>query len=243
MGFEVIPSIDIRGGNQVRLYQGDFDRESVFSEDPVAVARQWDAAGATRLHVVDLDGAATGEPAHAAIISDIVAAISMPVQLGGGIRGLEGIYRYLSMGVQRVVLGTAAVEEPDLLQQACDRFEDSIVVSIDARDGLVATHGWKQSQQITALELLTRVEAAGVQRVIYTDIAQDGAMAGPNFQSIGTLLSQSKAKVIAAGGVSSIHCLQQLAEMGLEGAIIGRALYTGDIDLAEAITATQAPGT
>ena len=239
MSFEVIPAIDIRGGKCVRLYQGDFAQESVFSDEPVEVARRWESSGAPRVHVVDLDGAASGRPVNIPVIREIAASVSVPVQIGGGLRTMDAVYRYLSLGVQRVVLGTAAAEEPSLIQQACDRFPESIVVGIDARDGLVATHGWKQAQQITALDMVATVESLGVPRIVYTDIARDGAMQGPNFHSIGQLLAKSKAKVIAAGGVSSVEHLTRLASMGLEGAIVGRALYTGDVELAEAIAATR----
>ena len=238
MSFEVIPAIDIRGGKCVRLYQGDFAQESVFSDEPVEVARRWETSGAPRIHVVDLDGAASGRPVNTPIIREIAAAVSVPVQVGGGLRTMAAIYRYLSLGVQRVVLGTAAAEEPSLLQQACERFPESIVVGIDARDGLVATHGWKRGQQITALELVARVESLGVHRLVYTDIDRDGAMTGPNFQSIDELLAKTKAGVIASGGVSSLEDLRRLAQMNLEGAIVGRALYTGDLELTEAIAAT-----
>ena len=241
MSFEVIPTIDIRGGKCVRLYQGDFAQETVFSEDPVGVARRWESSGAPRIHVVDLDGAASGEPVNTPIIREIVAAVSAPVQVGGGLRTMGAIAKLLSLGVERVVLGTVAAEDPGLLQEACRRFGESIAVGVDARDGLVATHGWKKPQRITALELVSRVEALGVGRIVYTDIARDGALTGPNFQSIAQLLEKSKARVIASGGVSSLDHLRRLAEMKVDGAIVGRALYTEEVDLKEAIAATAKP--
>ena len=232
---EVIPAIDIRGGKCVRLYQGDFARETVFSEDPVEVARRWQECGASRLHVVDLDGAAVGQPVNTESIREILRAASAPVQVGGGLRTLEAIAAMLEMGADRVVLGTAAAEEPSLMEEACCRFGDAIVAGIDARNGLVATHGWKRSQRLTAIDLLHEMERLGVQRVVYTDIDRDGVLTGPNLQAVGELLKSSSAKVIAAGGVSSLEDLAALARLGVEGTIIGQALYTGDVDLKEAI--------
>ncbi len=232
---EVIPAIDIRGGKCVRLFQGDYSKETVFSEDPVAVARRWQSCGAPRIHVVDLDGAADGRPVNTEIIQAIVHAVTVPVQMGGGLRTMDAIDRMLSLGVARIVLGTAAAEDPRLVERACARHGEAIVAGIDAKAGLVATHGWKTVRRLTAHELVQTMHRLGVRRVVYTDIARDGAMSGPNFQAVQDLMGKSPVKVIASGGVSSLEHLRRLAELKVEGAIVGRALYTGDVDLTEAV--------
>ena len=234
---EVIPAIDLRGGRCVRLYQGDYAQETVFSDDPVAVAERWEGLGAPRLHLVDLDGAESGEPRNMDSIAGILEAVRIPVQLGGGIRTLEMAERLLGMGLARIILGTAAIKEPSLVEEACRRFGEGIVVSIDARDGLVATHGWRHSSEVSAGELAERMAALGVRRFIYTDIWRDGTLTEPNFEAIARLISLTRLPVIAAGGISSIAHLRRLAQLGAEGAIVGRALYTGDLDLAEALGA------
>ncbi len=239
MGFEVIPVIDLRGGRCVRLYQGDFAKETVFSNDPVGVARRWEAAGAPRIHVVDLDGAASGRPVNTSIVEAIAAAVSIPIQAGGGLRTIEAIELLLARGVQRVVLGTSAAEDPALVGEAAQRFGEAIVVGVDARDGLVATHGWVKAQAISAVDLIKRMEALDVRRFVYTDIARDGALTGPPLDSIGDLLKSTGAAVIASGGVSSLADLEQLARLGIEGAIVGRAVYTGDVDLRRAVAMAE----
>ena len=235
MGFEVIPAIDLRGGRCVRLYQGDFAKETVFSNDPVGVARRWEAAGAPRIHVVDLDGAASGRPVNTSIVEAIAGAVSIPIQVGGGLRTIEAIELLLARGAQRVVLGTSAAEDPALVGEAAQRFGEAIVVGVDARDGLVATHGWVKAQAISAVDLIKRMEALDVRRFVYTDIARDGALTGPAVDSIGDLLASTGAAIIASGGVSSLADLEQLAGLGIEGAIVGRAVYTGDVDLRRAV--------
>ncbi len=237
---EIIPVVDIRGGRCVRLVQGDYDRETVFADDPAAAARRWRDAGAKRLHVVDLDGAREGRAVNAASVERIVAAVDLPVQLGGGLRDLETIGGYLEAGVERVVLGTAAVKDHALLASALARFPGRIVVGVDARDGIVVTEGWRDASGITASELVRRIAELGVPRVIYTDTLRDGTLTEPNFDALETLLSDRQhLRIIYSGGVSTIDHLRRLAETGVEGAIIGRALYTGDIDLAEALAAIQ----
>ena len=234
---EVIPAIDILGGKCVRLFQGDYSKETVFSNDPVSIAKRWASGGAPRIHVVDLDGAAQGKPVNAQTIGAIAAAVSIPVQVGGGLRSMEAIYRTLSIGVQRVVLGTAAAEDQALVKEAVERFGDAIIIGVDAREGLVATHGWKEQGTIRAADLVRDMEAFGVSRFIYTDIARDGAMQGPNFEAIAAFAAGATAQVIASGGVSTLDHLRSLAGMNVEGSIVGRALYTGDIDLAAALEA------
>ena len=232
---EVIPAIDLKDGRCVRLYQGDFARESVYSDDPAAVARRWEEEGAVRLHVVDLDGAAEGRPRNAPLIEGIVKAVEMPVQVGGGIRSLQTLAEYLEMGVQRVVLGTSAVEDADLVEEACRRYGEAVVIGVDARDGYVATSGWTRGTRVLAVKLVAEMEGLGVRRFIYTDIARDGTLTGPNLDGVAHILSLVSVPVIASGGISSIEHLVELQGLGVEGAIVGRALYTGDVDLGRAI--------
>lgn len=237
---EVIPAIDIRGGRCVRLVQGDYGRETVFADDPAAVARRWRDAGATRLHVVDLDGAREGRPVNRATVEKVLAAADMPVQVGGGLRDLEAVRGYLSAGVDRAVLGTAAVKDQHLLVSALARFSGRIVVGVDAREGIVVTEGWREASGVMAVDLVRRLAELGVPRVIYTDTLRDGTLTGPNFAALEAILSDDRLsarrlRVIYSGGISSIDHLGLLAATGVEGAIVGRALYTGDINLAEAL--------
>ena len=239
---EIIPAIDIRGGRCVRLVQGDYDRETVFADDPAEAARRWRDAGAGRLHVVDLDGAREGRPVNAASVERIVAAVDVPVQLGGGLRELAALRRYLEAGVERAVLGTAAVKDQALLIDSLARFPGRIIVGVDAREGIVVTEGWRDTSGIAASDLVPQLAGMGVPRVIYTDTLRDGTLTEPNFTALEALLADSQVrasglKVIYSGGVSTIDHLRRLAETGVEGAIVGRALYTGDIDLAEALAA------
>ena len=232
---EIIPAVDLRNGKCVRLYQGDYAQETVFSDDPAAMARRWQSEGAKRLHLVDLDGAAEGEPRNLDAIENILAAVEVPVQVGGGIRSLETIVQLLDLGVSRAILGTAAIEDPLLVEKACRQFGGQIIVGIDARDGMAATRGWLQQSSIAAGELANRMVGLGARRFIYTDISRDGTLTGPNFEAIAELLSQVGVPVIAAGGISSIEHLTRLAGLGVEGAIVGRAIYTGDLDFKEAV--------
>ena len=236
---EIIPAIDLRNGKCVRLYQGDYGQETIFSDDPVSVALRWQSEGARRLHIVDLDGAAKGEPANLETIEDIMAAIDIPVQVGGGIRSIETIEQLFATGVERAIMGTVAVEKPDLVKEACQSFSDRIIISIDARDRWVATRGWLQKSTVTASELASKMIELGVMRFIYTDISRDGTLTSPNFEAIAELLSQVNVPVIAAGGISSVYHLTKLAELGVEGAIVGKAIYTGDVKLAEAFKAIR----
>jgi phosphoribosylformimino-5-aminoimidazole carboxamide ribotide isomerase len=238
---EIIPAIDLRNGKCVRLYQGDYSRETVFSEAPVAVALRWQGAGAKRLHLVDLDGAAAGEMCNAPVIERIARRIQIPVQVGGGIRQIETIDHLLDSGVSRAILGTAAIEDPGLVEEASHRFGERIIVSIDAREGFVRGHGWKEGGRLTVNEVIDEMVRRGVKRFIYTDIARDGMLSGPNFEEIARVIARAQAPVIVAGGIASVEHLKRLAKLGAEGAIIGRAIYTGDIDLAEALTAIKEP--
>jgi phosphoribosylformimino-5-aminoimidazole carboxamide ribotide isomerase len=236
---EVIPAVDIRGGRCVRLYQGDYDRETVFSEDPVAMARHWERLGAPRLHVVDLDGARAGQPVNDHIIAELLSAIAIPVQVAGGIRQLDVIGRYLEMGADRVVLGTAAVHDQPLVSRACAMFREAVVVAVDARRGRVATAGWREASRETPEGLMRRLEELGVPRFIFTDISRDGTLRGPNFTAIGRLVRAFRTPVIASGGVSTVEHLRRLEKLGVEGAIVGRALYDGGPDLGEALAAVN----
>lgn len=232
---EIIPAIDLRKGRCVRLYQGNYSRETVFSDDPFDVALKWQSIGAPRLHVVDLDGAASGEIQNLEIIRDIARAMLIPVQLGGGIRHIETIEALLKAGIDRVILGTAAVEDPRLVAEACRRFRDSIIIGIDAREGYVATHGWKMDTEQTAVELARSMMQLGVRRFIYTDINRDGTLTEPNFSAITEMIDTTELPVIAAGGIASISHLKMLNKLGAEGAIVGKALYTGDVNLKQAL--------
>ena len=232
---EIIPAIDIRAGQCVRLYQGDYSAETVYSFNPVSKAHEWVAQGATRLHVVDLDGAARGEIVNLDIIREIAQGLLIPVQVGGGVRSIKDIENLFKAGVDRVILGTTAVENYELVKEACRRFKDSIIVGIDARDGKIAIKGWKQSTEITAVSLARDMVKLGVRRFIYTDISRDGTLTEPNFCAVFELLDSIRTPVIAAGGVSRPIHLKVLKQLGVEGAIIGKALYTGDINLKQAL--------
>lgn len=232
---EVIPAIDLKGGKCVRLYQGDYRQETVFSEEPIDIARRWQSLGAKRLHIVDLDGAAKGELCHVSLIKEIARAVPIPLQLGGGLRRIEAIAQALELGVACAILGTAAIEDHALIQEACNRFGNRIIVSIDARDGYVATHGWQERTEVTAIELVQRMASLGVERFIYTDITRDGTLTEPNFDAVAELVAKTSLPIIAAGGIASLEHLKKLFRIGVEGAIVGRAIYTGDIDLKQAL--------
>jgi phosphoribosylformimino-5-aminoimidazole carboxamide ribotide isomerase len=233
---ELLPAIDIRGGRCVRLVQGDYDRETVFDEDPAEAAKRWWRAGASRLHVVDLDGAREGRPINTETVERIVGAVDVPVQVGGGMRSLESVRRYLEGGVERAVVGTAAVGSEALLHELLERFPERIVVGVDARDGVVVTEGWTDVSGVDAAGFVHGLAEAGVPRIVYTDTLRDGTLTAPNYTAIEDILALGlRLRVIYAGGVSSVEQLRRLAGTGVEGAIIGRALYTGDIDLAEAL--------
>ena len=233
---EVIPAIDLRGGRCVRLYQGDYDRETVFSDDPMEVARRWVDQGARRLHVIDLDGAKSGEQSNAEAAYRIAGEAGVPVQLGGGIRSVESARQAIERGIDRVLLGTAAVEEPDLLRKLVDELgPERVVVTVDARDGKVALKGWTETSEVEAEQLIRDMRVAGVSRYLYTDISRDGTLTEPNFDALERLTTISDVKIIAAGGISSVEHLSRLRDIGVESAVVGTAIYTGDIDLGQAI--------
>lgn len=228
----------MRRGKCVRLYQGDYTRETVFSDDPLEVALNWQSMGAPRIHIVDLDGAAAGEPRNLDIVKEIAGTVLIPTELGGGIRTLEMVEEVLKAGVERVVLGTAAVEDREMVKRACRKYRESLVLGIDAREGKVTTWGWMKDSNLSALELAEDMIGLGVRRIIYTDIMRDGTLTEPNFSAVSELAGKVRVPVIAAGGISTLEHLRILSKIGVEGAIIGKALYTGDINLKKAIAVT-----
>jgi len=232
---EIIPAVDIRGGKCVRLCQGDYGRETVFDEDPVAAALTWSSQGARWLHVVDLDGAVAGEPQNIDAVEEIIKESGLLVEFGGGIRQERVAKKLLRQGVSRIILGTAAIEDRELVKKLCRQFGQAIAVSLDAKDGKIATHGWQKDTVVDILELSREMIGAGVRRLIYTDIKRDGTLTEPNFDMIDRLLAETNVPVIVAGGISRLEHLRRLKELGVEGAIIGKALYTGDINLREAV--------
>lgn len=236
---QLIPAIDLRDGRCVRLVQGDFDQTTVYGDDPVATAQRWEAAGATRIHVVDLDGAKAGRPTQTATVAAIVRAVAVPVQLGGGLRDADAVAAALDLGVSDVILGTAAVRDPELLALLVARYGAAITVGIDARNGVVATEGWLASSRRRATELADQVAQLGVSRIIYTDISRDGTLTEPNYAQTAALVRPDGPAIIASGGVARIEHLQKLAGYGIAGAIIGTALYTGHLDLVAALAALR----
>ena len=238
---ELWPAIDLRGGHCVRLLQGDYDRETVFGNDPVAMVKQFRAGGARRLHVVDLDGAKAGEPVQADLIGRMVRAAGMPVQLGGGIRSLETARAYTEAGVQRFVVGSVTIEQPDLLEALAAALPGRIVLGLDARDGLVATRGWLETSRLAAVDVARRHERLPLAAIVYTDIAKDGMMAGPNLPALQEMIDAVALPVVASGGISSADDIRAVAACGAAGCIVGRALYDGAVTLADAAAAAGEP--
>ena len=231
----ILPAIDIKDGQCVRLYQGDYDQVTTYDVDPVNIAQRWQRFGASWLHIVDLDGAAAGHPVNVESIKSIRANTTVRIELGGGMRTLADIGYMLDLGIDRVVLGTVALTDRALLMEALARWGERIVVGLDARSGSIAISGWRETSQVQATSLASELCALGVQRFIYTDIARDGALKGPNIEELKEIQQMVSCSLIASGGVSSIDDLLSLARLGIEGTIVGKALYTGDIDLAAAI--------
>ncbi len=237
----VIPAIDLKGGRCVRLVEGRAATATVFGDDPIAMARRWAADGAPRLHVVDLDGAFEGAPRHGAVIAALVAAVPVPVQVGGGLRDLSDIRMTLGAGARWAILGTRAALDPRFLEAACGDWPDRILVAVDAVDGRVAVHGWTEVLSLPALELAHRGAAAGAAGVIYTDVGRDGTGRGPNLEATAALAAQAGLPIIASGGIATVEDLVRLAAIqGVAGAIVGRALYTGGVDLRAARAAMPA---
>ncbi|MEH2360853.1 1-(5-phosphoribosyl)-5-[(5-phosphoribosylamino)methylideneamino]imidazole-4-carboxamide isomerase [Nostoc sp.] len=237
---DVIPAIDLLEGHCVRLYQGDYDRSQVFSENPADVAKQWVDQGATRLHIVDLDGAKAGKVVNLGAIEAIADAVSVPIEIGGGLRDRTSVQQVFNLGVQWAILGTIAVEQPQLVQELCADFPEKIIIGIDARNGLVATRGWLETSEVLATQLAVQMQELGAAAIIYTDIHRDGTLTGPNLEALRELAAVISIPIIASGGVSSLTDLLSLLALepqGVTGVIVGRALYTGDILLKEALRA------
>ena len=233
------PAIDLVGGKAVRLYKGDYAQMTVYSDDPVAVARQFQAAGAKRMHLVDLEAAKSGVPENGAVIRAIAEHTDLFLEVGGGIRTMETLEAYLGLGVDRAILGTAAVTDPALLEDAVARYGDKVAVGVDLKEGFVAIKGWTETSDLTAEAFFAKMEAIGVKTVICTDISRDGAMQGTNRGLYKALSEKFSIDLIASGGVSSMEDILALKDMGLHGAIIGKAWYTGAIDLKEALEAVR----
>ena len=238
----ILPAIDLRGGNCVRLVKGDFKQETIYSEHPEEIALRWEGEDAEFLHVVDLDGALAGEPQNMDAIKRILQAVTIPIEVGGGIRSMESIDRLLSIGVSRVILGSVAVHKEELVQEACSTYGNRIVVGIDAKKGIVATDGWEKSGGISAVELAKKLGAFGLETIIYTDISRDGTLSGVNVTETAHLARASGIKVIASGGVKSISDIEELKKRecdGIIGVIVGKSIYEETLSLIEAISASR----
>ena len=242
---DIFPAIDLLDGKCVRLYQGDYNKSEVFNDNPAAMAKSWLEQGANKLHLVDLDGAKAGHPVNLDAIASIVEMVStasqpVQIQVGGGLRTEASVVQLLNLGIDRVILGTVAVEQPELVRQLCQKYPQKIVVGIDARSGKVATKGWLETSEVLATDLAKQMASMGVAAIIYTDIHRDGTMTGPNLEALRELASGVEIPVIASGGVSSLGdllSLLSLSTIGVTGTIVGQALYTGEVNLTEAIRA------
>ncbi|WP_425397788.1 1-(5-phosphoribosyl)-5-[(5-phosphoribosylamino)methylideneamino]imidazole-4-carboxamide isomerase [Aeoliella sp.] len=237
---QIWPAIDLRGGKCVRLRQGDYAQETVFNDDPVSVAKSFQAAGAKHLHIVDLDGAREGLPVNLPAVQDIVAGVDMQCELGGGVRDEQSIAELLAFGIDRLVVGTSAIKRPEWFRETCQQYPGKLVLGIDARDGLVATDGWLETSSISAVELAGQFETEPLAAIVYTDIATDGMMSGPNVSAMKEMQDAVNLPVVASGGVTTIDDVRALATAGLAAAIIGRALYEEAFELSEAIAVANA---
>lgn len=237
---QLYPAIDLKNGQCVRLQQGDFDKQTVYNTDPVAQIKEWARLGATYIHVVDLDGALDGQWTNKELMRQMVAAVDVPVQTGGGVRTLEDIAERLEVGISRVIIGTMAIKNPDFVSEAISKFgADAIVVGIDAKNGMVATHGWETVSEKDALEVALDMEERGVKTIVYTDIAKDGMMGGPNVDQTAELNDETDMDIIASGGVSKMEDLEAIHKIRAHGAILGKSLYVGAIELDKAIEKFQ----
>ena len=237
---QVIPAIDLRGGRCVRLRQGDFDQETVFGDDPTAMAARWESEGAARIHLVDLDGAKTGRPVNVEAVKRIVATVKVPCQLGGGLRDQATIATWLDAGLDRVVVGTQALRDPEWFGRMAETFPGRLILGLDALDGRVAIQGWLDVSSVQALTLARQFDGLPLAAIIYTDIARDGTLEGPNLQAIAAIAAAVRTPVIASGGVGELKDLERLAALPLAGCIVGRALYEGQFSLADAIERSAA---
>ena len=231
----IYPAIDIKDGKCVRLLQGRFSDVTVYGDSPAEMAKKWENSGGEFIHVVDLDGALQGRGVNADAIKKICESVKVPVQTGGGIRSMEDIESRLSLGINRVIIGTKAVSDSEFVKRAVDKYREKIVIGIDAKDGMVAVEGWEKTSEFTAVDFAKKMTDIGVQTIVYTDIATDGTLAGPNIAAMKEMASSVTADIIASGGVGSIEHIKALIPTGVEGVIVGRALYTGNVDLKEAI--------
>lgn len=235
----IYPAIDILNGKCVRLTQGKFEEESIYSDDPVGIAKRWKEEGANYLHIVDLDGAKDGKSENEKMIAKITSEISLPIQIGGGIRSLDTIAKWMDIGVSRVILGSVAIENTSLVKEAVKLWGNRIAIGIDAKEGYVAIHGWKIISEKKAFEFAKAMESLGVETIVYTDISRDGTLQGPNLTAMREMANFVNVKVIASGGVGTIQDIAELAKTGVDGVIVGKALYTGDIKLKDAIKSTE----
>ncbi len=235
----IYPAIDIKDGKCVRLVQGKFNDVTVYSDNPVEMAYKFEQLGADYIHVVDLDGARLGSPQNTAVISEMAVKLGIPVQLGGGIRTIEAIEIILCKGIERVILGTSAVNDQELVKKAVQSFGKNLAIAIDAKDGLVAIEGWAKTSEFSAISFAKRMEEMGASVIIYTDISRDGMLKGPNLKAMEEMVKAVGVDVIASGGVTSLQDIRDLKNIGVSGAIVGKALYTGDVDLKEAIAAAK----
>lgn len=233
----IFPAIDILDGQCVRLIQGDYNQESVYSNSPVDMAKQWEEKGAEFIHIVDLDGAKSGNSTNKDIIQKIAQTVNIPVQVGGGIRSLEIIDTHIDNGVNRVIIGTAAIQDPDFLKAAVEKYGDKIVVSLDARNGFIATDGWTDTSEVKALDLVKDLEKIGVKTIVYTDIAKDGMLQGPNLDEQQAINEATTIDVIASGGVTTKKDVENLQALNMYGAIIGKALYDGKLEFESVVEA------
>mgnify|MGYP000863673407 CR=1 FL=1 len=231
----IYPAIDMKDQACVRLIQGDYDRMTVYESDPIKVAKRWEAEGASILHLVDLDGARDGLRVNEAIVKKIIENIFIPVQLGGGIRDSRTIEKFLGYGVGQVIIGTGAIKNREWMKEVINTYGDRVVLSIDAMKGYLATDGWKKVSDVKALDLILELEQFGLKRIVYTDIEKDGMLRGPNFEIYEDLARQSPIEIIASGGITTLEDVRRLKDMGIYGAIIGKALYNGDLDLKEVL--------
>ncbi len=239
---EIWPAIDLRGGKCVRLQQGDYGRETVFGDDPAAMARHWVERGARQLHLVDLDGAREGRPANLASVEAIVRTAGVPCELGGGIRSEESIWRLLDLGLERLVIGTLALKQPDWFRAMCRKYPGRLVLGLDSREGRVATDGWLATSEIAAVDLARQFAAEPLAAVVYTDISTDGMLSGANVAAMAAMHAAIRVPVVASGGVTSIDDVARLAAVPMAGCIIGRALYEGKLSLEDALAAAQGAG-
>lgn len=235
----IYPAIDIKDGKCVRLFKGQFSDVTVYGDSPAEMAKKWEAQGGEYIHVVDLDGALRGQGVNADIIKNICSSVNVPVQTGGGIRTMEDIEAKLSCGISRVIIGTKAVSDSEFVKRAIDKYGEKIVIGIDAKDGMVAIEGWEKTSNFTAVEFAEKMVSIGVRTIVYTDIATDGTLAGPNVSAMSEMVKAVNADIIASGGIGSLEHIKSLMPTGVEGVIVGKALYTEKVNLTEAVKAVK----